>query len=112
MPKESLHLIERCRNNSIFDQKISLSAKISHKFLFADSQILNSGPSNLLGFKGRIFQFESTVREKFKIFGRIFIPGKIMANHEANVELNFLQFDSKRSIAKISAKNSVRPKVF
>ena len=57
MPKESLHLIERYKNNtsSIFDQKISLSTKISHKFLFPDSQNLNSGPSNLLGFKGRIF---------------------------------------------------------
>ena len=65
MPKQSLHLIERYRNNSIFDQKISLSTKISRKFLFAHSQNLNSGASNLLGFKGRIFQFESTVREKF-----------------------------------------------
>ena len=55
MPKQSLHLIERYRNNSIFDQKISLSTKISHKFLFPDSQNLNSGPSNLLGFKGRVF---------------------------------------------------------
>ena len=49
------NLIERYRNNSIFDQKISLSTKISRKFLFADSQNLNSGASNLLGFKGRIF---------------------------------------------------------
>ena len=55
MPKESIHLIYRCRNNSIFDQKNSLSTKVSRKFVFADSQNLNSGASNFLGFKGRIF---------------------------------------------------------
>ena len=104
MPKQSLHLIERYRNNSIFDQKISLSTKISRKFLFADSQNLNSGASNLLGFKGRFFQFESTVREKFKIFGRIFIPVYIVGTKVTNYLVAEKAFQDK-FLAKFSDRN-------